>query len=112
MMHFLDSCGVQLKDRKRSMDLIFMLGLNETMDQLAMANSVPWYGHVLRREDGHVLRRSLDVEVEGQGIKWRPKRTRKGQVEVESMKVGVKMEDALWRSEWSVGVNKIAHGLS
>ena len=31
--------------QKRSMDLI--LGLNETMDQLAMANSAHWYGHVL-----------------------------------------------------------------
>ena len=39
-------CGVQLKDRKRSMDLMFMLGLKETMDQLAMGNSVHWYGHV------------------------------------------------------------------
>ena len=43
-------CGVQLKDRKRSMDFMFMLGLKETIDQLAMANSVHWYGHVLRRE--------------------------------------------------------------
>ena len=42
---------------KRSMGLIFMLGLNEAM---AMANSVRWYGHVMRREDGHVLRRALD----------------------------------------------------
>ena len=42
-------CGVQLKDRKRSMDLIFTLGLKETIDQLAMANSVHLYGHVLRR---------------------------------------------------------------
>ena len=33
-------CGVQLKDRKRSTDLMFMLGLNETIDQLAMVNSV------------------------------------------------------------------------
>ena len=29
-------CGVMLKDRKRSTDLL-MLGLNETIDQLAMA---------------------------------------------------------------------------
>ena len=35
-------CGVQLKDRKRSIGLMFMLGLNETIDQLAMANSVRW----------------------------------------------------------------------
>ena len=26
-------CGLQLKDRKRSMELLFMLGLKETIDQ-------------------------------------------------------------------------------
>ena len=29
-------CGVQFKDRKRSMDLMLMLRLNETIDRLAM----------------------------------------------------------------------------
>ena len=51
-------CGVQLKDRKKSTDLMFMLSLNETIDQLAMANSVRWHDHVLRR--------ALNFEVEGQ----------------------------------------------
>ena len=51
-------CGVQLKDRKISYELMSMLGLNETIDQLAIANSVCWYCHVLRREDGYVLRRA------------------------------------------------------
>ena len=64
----------QLKDRKRSTDLMFMLCLSKTIDQLTMANSVRWYGHVLR-EDGHVLRRALDFEVEGQRNKGRPKWT-------------------------------------
>ena len=50
-------CGVQLKDRKRSTDL--MLNFYETIDHLAMANSVRRYGHMLRREDGFVLRRAL-----------------------------------------------------
>ena len=53
---------------------MFMLGLNEMMNQLAIENSVCWYGHVLRREDsrvlrrenGHVLRRALDFGIEGQ----------------------------------------------
>ena len=58
-------CGVQLKDRKRSTNLMLMLGLFDTMYQLAMANSVCWYGHVLRYEDGHVLRRAFDFEVDG-----------------------------------------------
>ena len=48
------------------------------LDQLAMANSVRWYGHVLRRGGGHILRSALDFEV-----------------------------DALCRSKWSVGENKI-----
>ena len=63
-----------------------MLDLNETMDQLTIANIVCWYDHVLRREDGHVLRRALDFEVEGQRKKGRPKRTWKNQVEDKSLK--------------------------
>ena len=46
-----------------------MLGLSKAMDQLAMANSVCWYDHVLGREDGHILRRALHCEVEGQWMK-------------------------------------------
>ena len=42
-------CGVQLKGREISTDLMFIQGLIETIDQLAMANSVCWHGHVLRR---------------------------------------------------------------
>ena len=56
-------CEVQLKDRKRAMML--MLGLNETIYQLAMANSVCWHGHALKCEDGHGLG-TLQFEVEGQ----------------------------------------------
>ena len=37
--------------------MMLMFCLNETPDQLAMANSVHCYGHALWREDGHVLRR-------------------------------------------------------
>ena len=40
---------VHLEDRKTSKDLILTLGLNEEINQVAMANSVRCYGHVLRR---------------------------------------------------------------
>ena len=66
-------CGIRLKGRKRCMDLLLMLGLNETMDQLAMVNSVRSYGEVLRRED--VMRWALDLEIEGQLKQEGPKRT-------------------------------------
>ena len=39
---------------------MLMLGLDETIDQLAMAHSICWYGDVLNGEDGHILRRVLD----------------------------------------------------
>ena len=55
-------CRVQLKHR--AIDLMLMLDLNETVDHLAMANCGHWYCHVLRTEDGHILRRGLDFEVE------------------------------------------------
>ena len=54
-----------------------------------MANSVHWHGHMLRRENGHVLRRALDFEFDGQRKKWRLKRTWKKQVEEESVKIGL-----------------------
>ena len=67
-------CGVQLKDRKRSEELLLMLGMNETINQLSMANSIRWYDYVLRREDGRVLRGALHFEVEDQRKKGRQKR--------------------------------------
>ena len=68
---------------------MLMLDLNEAKDQLAMANSVRWYGHVLRREDVHALRRELDFEVEGQGMKGGLKRMWKRWIEEESVRVGL-----------------------
>ena len=50
-----------------------MLHLHETTDQLVMANSVYWYGHVMRRED--TLRRALVMEVKHQRKRGRQKRT-------------------------------------
>ena len=40
-----------------------------------MTISVRWYGHVFRREDGYVLKRALDFEVEGPRKNGRLKRT-------------------------------------
>ena len=85
-------CGVQLKDRKRATDLILLLSLNETVDQFDMVNSVHWYGDVLRREDGHVIRMVLDFE--GQKKKGRPKWSWKKQIE-EECEVGLSREDTL-----------------
>ena len=57
---FFESMCVVINDMLTAVKIVL-----PTIDQLAMANSVLWYGHVLRREDGHVLRMAFDFEVEG-----------------------------------------------
>ena len=48
-------CGVKLMDKKSTKGLMQMLDLNETMEQLAKANSVCWYEHVLRKDKSNFL---------------------------------------------------------
>ena len=101
-------CGVRLMDKKKTNDLMDMLGLEESLEQRAKANGVRWYGHVLRRDEGHVLRTALEFEVDGRRKRGRPKKMWKKQVEEESKKVGLKKGDALNRSRWRSGVREIA----
>ena len=54
---------------------------------------------------------SLNFEVEDQRKKGRPMWTWKKQVEEESMKVGLRMEDVLCQSIWCVDINRVAAGL-
>ena len=58
-------CGTKLMEIKRTEDLMEVLGLKERVVQMAKVNGVRWYGHVLRRDDGHVLRKALEFEVRG-----------------------------------------------
>ena len=77
-----------------------MLGLKETLDNLAKANGVHWYGHVLRREADDILRKALCFKVEGQRRRGQLRKTWKNQVEDDIRKIGLKKEDALNRSKW------------
>ena len=82
-------CGAKLIEKKRTEDLMEMLGLKETVVQMANANGVRWYKHVLRRDDWHVLRKALEFEVKGKRKQGRPNKTWKTQVE-ESKSVGLR----------------------
>ena len=73
------------------------------MVQMAKANGGRWYRHVLRRDNGHVLRKVFYFEVKGKRKQRRPKRTWKTQVEKKSKSVGLEEErDAMNRARWSV----------
>ena len=101
-------CGVKLMDRRNTEQLMDMLGLDETLDGLAKANGMRWYGHILRREDDDVLRKALDFRVNGKKKRGRPKMTWLTKVKENIDKVGLKREDALDRAEWRKGIKKMA----
>ena len=57
-----------------------LLGLADTLNGLARASGVRWYGRVLRKDNGDVLRKALDFKVTGRRWRGRPNMTWKRQV--------------------------------
>ena len=86
--------GVKIVDRKKMEDLMEMLGLKETLDRVAKANGVRWYGHVIRRVGDNILKKAMMLEVNGKRKRGRPKMTWRKQVEESVKKVGLKIEEA------------------
>ena len=77
-----------------------LLGMKESLDGIAKANSMRWYGHVLRNEDKNVIVKALKFEVSDSRGRGRPKQTWKKQVENEMKKNGLVKEDACDLTKW------------
>ena len=84
-----------------------MLGLKDTLDGPARASGVQWYGHVLKRDNGNVLRRALDFEVAGRRGRGSLNMMWKRQEEEHTNQIGLKREDAIDRVKWCDGVYKL-----
>ena len=56
-------CSVKLLNRRNSEELMNMLGIKESLDRMAKASSMRWYGQVLRKEDEDVIVKALKFEV-------------------------------------------------
>ena len=50
-----------------------MFGIKESLDRMAKASSVLWYGHVLRKEHENVIMKALKFEVSRSRGRGRPK---------------------------------------
>ena len=98
-------------DRKNTEELMKMLGLKETLDKMAKANGVRWYGHVVRRDDDSILKKAMMFEVNGPRKRGRPKQTWKKQVEENIKKIGLRVEEATDRARWREEVRAIAAGM-
>ena len=82
-------CGVEIIEKRRNQELMSVLGIKDTLDGLARASGVRWYGHVLRR--------ALDFEVAGKRGHGRPNMTWKRQVGEHINQIGLKREEAIDR---------------
>ena len=101
-------CGVKLVDRKNMEELMEMLGLKEMLDRMAKANRVRWYGHVIRRNDGNILKKAMLMEVNGKRKRGRLKLTWRRQVQESVKKVGLKIEEVADGTRWREGLRAIA----
>ena len=100
--------GAKLADRQNTEDMIDMLGLNQTIVKMAKANGVKWMGHVLKKEDGDVVRNASEFNVEGRKKRGRPKRTWRKQVEEERLKASLNLKDAHNITNWREKVRAIS----
>ena len=100
-------CGVKLNKKRRSQELMSLLNLKDTLNGLARASGVRWHGHVLRRDNGHVMRRVLEFKVAGRREHEQPNMTRKRQVEEYINQIGLKKEDTITRMEWHDSIYKL-----
>ena len=64
-------CSQKVVDKMTTEKQMDMLGLRKTIDGLATANGVTWYGHVLGMDDNNVLK----IEESGKRKRGRPNRT-------------------------------------
>ena len=88
-----------------------MLDLKETLDRKAKANGVRWYGHVIRRDDDNIPNKAMMMEVNGKRKRGPPEMTWRRLVEESVKKVGLKIEEAAYRTRWREGVRAIAEGM-
>ena len=102
-------CGVKLRDRKSSKELMSMVGLSEDIVTLARRSRLRWYGHVLRRNEGVGTRRALEFEIEGVIGRGRPRFGWREQVEKDRVKAGLRDVEASDRCEWRRGVFGFHH---
>ena len=57
-------CGVSLKDRKRSVDLYSLLGVQSVVD-VVRHGKLRWFGHLERKSGDDWMTACRDVEVAG-----------------------------------------------
>ena len=105
-------CRVELIKKQISQELMDAFDLEDTLDRLAIANRVQWYGHVLRRnDDDYVLRRALDFQVVGRRECRPPKMTEYWLVKEQIKQIGLKIEETIKRTKWRSAMYELSRNV-
>ena len=92
-------CGVTLKDRKRSEDLLEQLGI-KSVAEVVRRNRLRWFGHVERMRADNWVSQCREIKVEGLRGRGRSRKTWNECVVDDMRKIGVTREDAQDRAVW------------
>ena len=75
------TCGVKLRDRKRTSELMSMFGLCDDIVTLVAQSRLRRYRHVMRKDVTYGVRRLLDVDITVYYVSGRPRLERRQAVE-------------------------------
>ena len=93
-------CGVTRLDRVRNEHIRGSLGVRDIADKIEEAR-LRWLGHVLRRPQGYVGNRCLNLPVSGSRPRGRPRKRWIDIAESDMSANGLRREDAQDRAKWS-----------
>ena len=91
--------GVNLSERKSSEFIRGMLAI-EDIARVMQRNRLRWVGHIERREESSWLRRIQAMEVDGCGVRGRPRMRWKDVVDKDLKDRGMKKDEAQDRAGW------------
>ena len=92
-------CGVSLKDRKRSDELLNRLGI-ECVENKIQRGRLRWFGHVERKEENNWVKKCTRMNVIGVVNRGAPRKTWRSCVKRDMKAMGIKEEMAQDRCAW------------
>ena len=92
-------CGVSLKDRKRSDELLNRLGI-ECVENKIQRGRLRWFGHVERKEENNWVKKCTRMNVIGVVDRGAPRKTWRSCVKRDMKAMGIKEEMAQDSCAW------------
>ena len=91
--------GVRWEDYVSNEEVVRRCGLEDVVSVMRRRR-LRWYGHVERRDEEHILRRAMEMEVAGRRPRGRPRKTWRETIEEDMRGLGLRRRDVYDRGKW------------